>query len=140
VENAIADAGADFHSSILAVELRERIRVDRPDLWDAWTDLMALDALKTAIGRTRALERQTRSVFRRGAFEISEEVDSSHLQRRFGDMTKPDLDYVYRAYSARARTMRRRADAIRALRDRLPDDLVKLRDVVPEADVAAVFA
>jgi hypothetical protein len=139
VDEAIADAGAEYHTGVLAVELRERIRVDRPDLWDVWVDLMAVDALKTAIGRTRALTRRPRSTFRRGSYDLTEEVDSSHTQRRFGDMTRPDLDFVARSYAKRASTMSSRAKAIRALRDRLPDDTTRLRDVVPEDDVGAIF-
>ena len=139
VEEAIVRAGVEYHTGILAVEIRDRIRAERHDLWDAWVDMMAVDALKTAIGRTRAVARRPRSTFRRGGYDLTEEVDSSHTQRRFGDMTRPDLDFVARSYSKRAATANARAKAIRTLRDRLPDDTTILRDVIPEEEIARIF-
>lgn len=139
VETALIDAGVEYHTGVLAVELRDRIRVDHPQLWDAWVDMMAIDALKTAIGRTRSMTRRPRSTFRRGGYDITEEVDTSHTQRRLGDMTRPDLDFVARSYGKRASTMTARAKAIRTLRDRLPDDITRVRDVIPEDDVNAIF-
>lgn len=139
VEEAIANAGTQYHTGLLALELRDRIRADRPDLWDAWTNLMSLDALKTAIGRFRNVNRRPMSAFRRAGYAITEEVDSSHTQRQFGDMTRSDLDYVARRYMRLAGTFKKRAQRVRALYDRLPDEKALLRDHVPEEDVAAIF-
>jgi hypothetical protein len=139
LEEAVARAGPEYHTGVLAVEVRERIRLERPELYDTWVDLMATDALKTAIGRLRSLHRRPSSHFRRGGYDITEEVDTSHTQRRFGDMTKGDLLFIARRYSKTAATMKLRAARVQALAERMPDETTLLRDVVPETDVAAIF-
>ena len=139
VERAIAEAGGQYHTGLLAIELREQIRLEYPEVWGAWVEMMATDALKTAIGRAQAMHRRPNSRFSHSGYDITEEVDNSHTQRRFGEMTRPDLHFVARRYSRHAKTLDLRAKRVRALRDRLPDDTTKVRDVIPEPEVAAIF-
>ena len=140
VKQAVTDAGSEFHSSVLAGELMARIRADRPELWDRWTAVLGLDQLKGAIGRVRRAEHHHRdSALSRRGFTVTEEVDSSHTIRQIGDMIRSDLDYVARSYARRAKSADLRAKRFRALRDRMPDETARVRDVIPETDIAAVY-
>ena len=139
VRLAIDEAGTEYHASRLAVEIRERIRLEYPGLFEDWTATLAVDQLKLAIGRLRGMARRPTSALRRAGYDITEEVDGSHTQRKIGDMTRTDLDYVARQYGKRAKAANLRAQRFRALRDRLPDDVTLVRDVIPETDIEAAY-
>jgi hypothetical protein len=71
---------------------------------------------------------------------ITEEVDSSHTQRRVGDMTKSDLDYVSRNYLKRAKTNTFRGKRFADLARRLPDNSTTVRNSdITEEEVADIF-
>jgi hypothetical protein len=139
VKEAVASAGSEFHSSLLAAQIMTRTREERPELWDAWTAMLGLDQLKAAIGRLRRAEHRRDSPLARRGYALTEEVDSSHTIRQVGDMVRSDLDYIARAYDKRSKTAGLRAARFRALRDRMPDDTTRVRDVIPEPDVNAVY-
>jgi hypothetical protein len=139
VKEAVEGAGAQYHTGVLAVEIREQLRTERTELWTEWSDQVALDALKTLIGQLRSQNRQRRSVLHRSAFDVTEEVDASHTQRRIGDMTKSDLKYVARMYKRRARTMNLKAVRIETMINRIPDETTLVRDVFSEEEIAGIF-
>jgi len=141
VQNAIKNAGPQYHTGRLAVEVLERLRTRQPDLLSAWLDAMAIDQLKLMIGRIQAGNRRRGGPFRAhvSAFDNTEEVDASHTQRRFGDMVKSDLKYVARQYRRRARTNDLRAKAIEAFIKKMPNETITLREVVTEEEVERVF-
>jgi hypothetical protein len=142
VETAVDEAGAEYHTSALAAEVLDNLRIEHPDVYTGWLDLIALDALKTSIGRVRNISRRRQSVFsgQRSAFDIAEEVDKSHTQRRIGDMNRSDLDYVSRNYLKRGKTMTLRGRRFAELVKRMPNTTITVRESsITEVEVAGIF-
>lgn len=140
VQDAVDSAGGEFHSSQLAGQILDRIRQERTDLWEAWVATLALDQLKLVIGRSRQARRRATSPLRRKGFSLTEEVDSSHTIRQWGDMVRSDVDYIYRAYTKRAKTNTLRAQRVKAILAKMPNDqTTRVRDVISEQDVEAIY-
>ncbi|MBO0834439.1 MAG: hypothetical protein J2P28_02835 [Actinobacteria bacterium] len=139
VLDALNNAGSEYHTGRLAVEIYERLREEDPDLADRFAATLAVDQLKLLIARTRGLARRASSPLARKGYDITEAVDGANTQRRLGDMVRSDLDRVARNYDSRAKTYRLRASRFRALRDRMPDEVTLVRDVIPEAEVEAIY-
>ena len=143
VRASVDEAGAQYHTGQLAVEILDKLRLESPDLYNGWLDYIAIDALKMQIGRYRNVARRRDSVFSRylSAFDrISEAVDASNTQRRIGDMTRSDLEYVSRSYLKKAKTMTNRGRRLAALAQRLPDNITKVRDsIITEEEVEEIF-
>ena len=140
INEAVHNAGSEYHSGQLAAETLERIRLDHPEIYGEWTDTLAIDQIRTLIGQLRNQQRRRQaSAPRLSAFDITESVDGSHTQRRIGDMTRPEVAYAARSYEKRASANSLRAARLAALRDRLPDDTTLVRDVVSEDEIAAIY-
>jgi hypothetical protein len=139
VKEAISAAEPGYHTSRLAVSVREHLQMEHPGLWDVWTSQIGLDQLKVLIARERGVQRRGTSGRGVRGFDITEEVDSSHTIRRVGDMVRSDLDYVARRYSRLATTLKHKAQAIRALYDRMPDETALVREVLTEEEIEKAF-
>jgi hypothetical protein len=143
VRAKVDEAGAQYHTGQLAVEILDELRGDNLDLYNAWLDTIAIDQLKIQIGRYRTQARRRESAFSRylSVFDrITEEVDASHTQRRIGDMTRSDLEYVSRMYLRKAKTMTARGRRLDALAKRLPDNTTTVRaSNITEEEIEEIF-
>lgn len=139
VQAAIDNAGEEYHSGQLAVTIFEQLRDEQPELFERFESLVALDQLKVLVSSFRYANRRRTSTLSRHGYSITEAAPGN-VQRRIGDMVKSDLDYAARAREKQGRRQLLITKRLRALRDRMPDETSRVRDVIPEEEVEAVYA
>jgi len=139
VLRAIENAGPEYHTGKLAVEIYNRMCDEEPELTDRFIAMIAVDQIKIIIARTRSMARRARSPLALRGYDITEVVDGSNTQRRTADMIRHDVEYVGRSYISRGSKLTLRGQRFLALLPRMPNDTITVRECIPETDIEAIY-
>src|SRR5882672_7692420 len=63
IHTSVEEAGVDYHTSQLAAEVLDKLRDGHPSLYNDWLEMVAIDQIKSQIGRFRSISRRRDSIF-----------------------------------------------------------------------------